>query len=57
MEKLHSNGVRCMVSYAPTHDKLKTAEERKSAYQQEIKAGPDIVESDLPVEVWKTLHE
>jgi len=28
VEKLRSNGVRCMVSYAPTHDRLQTAGER-----------------------------
>jgi glycerophosphoryl diester phosphodiesterase len=57
VEKLHSHGVRCMVSYAPTHDKLKTMEERRKAYQQEIEKQPDIIESDLPVEIWKTLQK
>lgn len=57
VEKLHSHGVRCMVSYAPTHDKLKTMEERRKAYKQEIEKQPDIIESDLPVEIWKALQK
>ena len=55
VEKLHADGVRCMVSYAPTHDTLKTAEERLEAYKKEIEKKPDIIESDLPVEIWKAL--
>jgi glycerophosphoryl diester phosphodiesterase len=51
VEKLHANGVRCMVSFAPTHDRLKTADERRNAYKEEIKKSPDIIESDLPTEV------
>jgi len=56
VEKLHANGVRCMVSYAPTHDRLKTAEERQDAYKKEIEKRPDIIESDLPTEIWRVLH-
>ncbi|MDR1724618.1 MAG: glycerophosphodiester phosphodiesterase family protein [Tannerella sp.] len=55
VEKLHRNGVRCMISLAPTHDKLKSAAERDEAYRKEIALKPDIIESDLPVEVSKTL--
>lgn len=50
--KLRAKGIRCMVSYSPTHDKLKTAEERKQAYLESLKANPDIVESDFPTEIW-----
>lgn len=57
VEKLHANGVRCMVSYAPTHDTKKNTEERDAAYREEIKRKPDIIESDLPVEVWMVLSE
>ncbi|MDR2039778.1 MAG: glycerophosphodiester phosphodiesterase family protein [Bacteroidales bacterium] len=57
VEKLHARGVRCMISVAPTHDKLKTAEERQNAYQKEIEKHPDIIESDLPTEVWKALQK
>lgn len=52
VEKLRAKGIRCMVSYSPTHDKLKTAEDRKQAYQESLKANPDIVESDFPTEIW-----
>lgn len=55
VEKLRAKGIRCMVSYSPTHDKLKTAEERKQAYQESLKANPDIVESDFPTEVFGLL--
>ncbi|MEN6453134.1 MAG: glycerophosphodiester phosphodiesterase family protein, partial [Prolixibacteraceae bacterium] len=36
VEMLHADGVRCMISVAPTHDKLATPEEREAAYLQEI---------------------
>lgn len=55
VEKLHANGVRCMVSFAPTHDRQKTTEQRMAAYIREFENSvykPDIIESDYPVEVW-----
>lgn len=57
VKKLRANGVRCMVSYAPTLDKLDTVEKRKEAYKEEIKTKPDIIESDIPVEIWAVLNE
>ncbi|MDX9882701.1 MAG: glycerophosphodiester phosphodiesterase family protein [Prolixibacteraceae bacterium] len=54
--QLHERGVRCMVSYAPTHDKLSTPEEREKAYRDEIKKRPDIIESDIPTEIWTILQ-
>ncbi|MDR1936918.1 MAG: glycerophosphodiester phosphodiesterase family protein [Tannerellaceae bacterium] len=56
VEELHAKGARCMVSYAPTHDRLPTAEEREKAYTEDMKCKPDIVESDIPTEIWKTIH-
>uniref|UniRef100_UPI00321790D9 glycerophosphodiester phosphodiesterase family protein n=1 Tax=uncultured Draconibacterium sp. TaxID=1573823 RepID=UPI00321790D9 len=56
VEKLRAHGVSCMVSYAPTHDKLKTVEERRQAYLEEIKTKPDIIESDLPLEIWELVR-
>lgn len=53
--KLRLDGVRCMVSYAPTIDKLKTEEERKAEYVRGISIAPDIIESDIPTEVWHIL--
>jgi len=55
VEKLHAKGVRVMVSFAPTHDRLKTAAERLQAYKKEIALKPDIIESDIPTEVFKAL--
>lgn len=55
VEQLRVNGVRCMVSYAPSLDRLRTTGERESAYREAIKINPDIIESDYPVEVWKVL--
>lgn len=54
--ELRSKGVRCMVSYAPTHDKISNIDERKEAYQKEILKKPDIIESDLPVEIWSVMN-
>lgn len=55
VKKLRADGVRCMVSYAPTIDKLKTVEERKAEYVKGISITPDIIESDIPTEVWHVL--
>jgi len=52
---LHKNRVRCMISVAPTHDQLKTEAERSDAYAREIGMHPDIIESDIPTEIWKVL--
>lgn len=54
--RLREKGVRCMVSYAPTHDKLSSHEEREKAYCDEIKKQPDIIESDIPTEIWTILQ-
>lgn len=55
VEQLRAKGVRCMVSYAPSIDRLRTAENRESTYREAVKINPDIIESDYPVEVWKVL--
>lgn len=57
VDQLRAKGVRCMVSYAPTLDRLRTAEERESAYKGAINANPDIIESDYPVEIGKVLRK
>ncbi len=51
IDLLHARGVMCMISAAPTYDKLKDASARKTAYQEIIKGGADVIESDLPIEV------
>jgi glycerophosphoryl diester phosphodiesterase len=47
-DKLHANGVMCMIAVAPTQDKVKDAEEQKAAYLMELKTKPDIIETDYP---------
>lgn len=49
-DMLHERGVMWMISAAPHYDKLEPSE-RKTAYQEIIKAGADIIESDRPIEV------
>lgn len=53
---LHAKGIRCMISSAPTYDKLSTKEERATAYRAIIKDGADILESDLPIEVAEAVN-
>lgn len=55
-ELLHARGVRCMISVAPTHDRLPAKEERALKYKEEINKTPDIIESDIPTEVWTVLQ-
>jgi glycerophosphoryl diester phosphodiesterase len=47
---LHSRGVMCMLSAAPIYDKLPQVSERKTAYQEIIRGGADVLETDLPIE-------
>ena len=53
---LNSEGVMCMISAAPTYDKLPGQEERADAYRSIFADGASILESDLPMEVGETLH-
>jgi len=50
-DMLHARGVMCMISAAPTYDKLATKEERAKNYRETFEQGADILESDLPIEV------
>lgn len=55
VEKLHAKGVRCMVSFASTHDRLGSTEQRMAAYIKEVENSvyrPDIIESGFPIDVW-----
>jgi glycerophosphoryl diester phosphodiesterase len=56
-ESLHQKGIMCMIAAAPKYDKLERLEERKFAYQQIIKNGVDIIESDLPIEVAEAIKD
>ncbi len=46
-----SKGVMCMMSTAPTYDKLPTKEERAKKYRAVFADGAAVLESDLPIEV------
>ena len=51
----HEKGVMCMISTAPTYDKLKTLEERAEKYKTVFADGASILESDFPIEVSKAI--
>lgn len=57
VQKLHDHGVRCMISVAPTHDRIGTSQERAVKYRDEILAGADIIETDIPQELWEVLQQ
>lgn len=48
---LHAKGVMCMISAAPTYDKLKDPAARAKNYRETFTMGSDILESDLPIDV------
>jgi glycerophosphoryl diester phosphodiesterase len=51
LDMLHAKGVMCMISAAPSYDKLKDPAERANHYRETFAMGADILESDLPIEV------
>ena len=56
-ERLHAKGVRCMISLAPTDDRLATQEERAAAYGKDRELPPDVIESDYPIELTRALQK
>lgn len=48
-------GVMCMISSAPTYDKLPNVEERAEKYRAVFGDGAAVLESDLPIEVSKAI--
>lgn len=54
---LHEKGIRYMISLAPNYDKVENVDERNSLYKESIETSPDIIESDFPIEVHKSLQE
>lgn len=48
---LHKRGVMCMISSAPSYDKLSVKSERAAKYKAVFEDGASILESDLPMEV------
>lgn len=49
-EQLNKRGVMCMISTAPSYDKLATPEERHAAYQAIIRDGASLIEADRSIE-------
>ena len=47
-DRLHENGVMCMISVAPTHDRRATDCARTQGYLLEIPSGCDVIETDYP---------
>ncbi|QEH42135.1 glycerophosphodiester phosphodiesterase family protein [Chitinophaga sp. XS-30] len=47
---LNKRGVMCMISTAPTYDKLTSAEERANAYRAIIRDGASLIEADRSIE-------
>jgi len=48
---LQDKGVMCMISAAPSYDKIEDKAERTKQYQNTFLQGADILESDLPIDV------
>lgn len=49
-DNLNKRGVMCMISTAPTYDKLPDATERAKAYQSIIEKGASLIEADRSIE-------
>lgn len=47
-DKLHQNGVMCMISVAPTHDQRADDALKVKGYELEIPTGCDVIETDYP---------
>lgn len=54
-QKLHQRGVMCMISTAPTYDKLPSATGRTTAYQAIIRDGASLIEADRSIEAAATI--
>lgn len=51
-----AKGVLCMISAAPTYDKLSSPTERAAKYRAVFADGATVLESDLPIEVSKAIR-
>ena len=54
-DRLHANGVMCMISVAPTHDRRAGDENQIAGYRLEIPTGCDVIETDYPA-LFRTLN-
>ncbi|WP_268872951.1 glycerophosphodiester phosphodiesterase family protein [Aliarcobacter thereius] len=52
---LHNEDVMTMIAAAPIYDKIKDKKDRYTSYQNIIKEGFDILETDYPIDVAKAL--
>lgn len=55
-DRLHSKGVKIMVSAAPSYDKMEVGEEQNKAYKKVYLDGADVLESDFPIRVSKAIQ-
>jgi glycerophosphoryl diester phosphodiesterase len=56
IDLLHARGVMCMISAAPTYDKLTDTAERMQAYRDIISSGVNVIESDLPIDAAEAIR-
>ena len=49
-DALHREGIPCMVSTSPKQDRAETPEERLPLFKEVLDSGPDIIETDFPLE-------
>ncbi len=56
IDMLHTRGVMCMISTAPTYDKLVDKAARYNTYREIIKTGVNVIESDLPIDVAEAIQ-
>jgi glycerophosphoryl diester phosphodiesterase len=54
--QLNKRGVMCMISTAPTYDKLPGAEERAAAYKAIISNGASLIEADRSIEAAEAIQ-
>ncbi len=47
-DSLHRQGILCMISVAPTHDRRATETQKQEGYLLEIASGCDVIETDYP---------
>lgn len=54
---INKKGAMCMISAASSYDKLKSADERRAAYESIAKDGASILESDYPIEAAEAVKD
>ncbi|HEY0612027.1 MAG TPA: glycerophosphodiester phosphodiesterase family protein [Chitinophaga sp.] len=55
-QQLNKRGVMCMISTAPTYDKLPDPQERKAAYKAIITGGASLIEADRSIEAAEAIQ-